>query len=126
MDDGQYDEVNVIASLSKPQIRAPRSLDIGRPELAENTATLVVELGVTRLPVDDRDVQQILRSRLGIQRYPNFKFVCEHSRERSRMFDEQVLVTLANYVSHAEEKRRQQNEVHHYDACSYVIRQRLS
>src|ERR1700692_840325 len=110
MDDGQYHEVNVIASLSKPQIRASRSLDIGRPELAANTATLVVELSETGLPVDDREVQQILGSRLGVQRYPNLEFVCEHSRERSRVFDEQVFVTLANYVSHAEEKRRQQNE----------------
>src|ERR1700692_3796486 len=107
MNDGQHDEVNVVAALTEGQIGMPRRHDVRRTQLAAHAAALVEELRITSLAVNDGEIEQILGSFRGVESYADFEFFRQHARKGPYMFDEQVFVALANHIPHAEKERGQ-------------------
>src|SRR6267378_307081 len=110
--DGQHDKVNLVAALSETEIRTGRGHDLGRTQGAANRMNAVCQFCKDPLPVDDGKIEEIGGRRRRIERTADFEFLGDYSSKSSRMLDEQILVTLANDVAHAEIQCRQEYQVH--------------
>jgi hypothetical protein len=62
--------------------------------------------------MNDREVEQVLGSRRGVERRAHFEFIGQYSRKGSGVLNEQVFVTLSDHVAHAEVQCGQENQVH--------------